>query len=78
MHHEPYAIRVTPYRAQWAHKVAERAREMDNLAVEIAAARILDGFALSEVIPIEVIECAERFLTDNDYIAVSQYVGSSA
>ncbi len=66
MHQLPDASCVTPERAQWAHKVAKLAQQMDDLVVEIAAARILDAFASSEAIPVKLIERAERFVTDNN------------
>jgi hypothetical protein len=78
MHQVPPEICVTAERAEWAYKLAKLAQQMDDLAVEIAAARILDAFALCEMIPIGLIERAERFVIDNnlqEVIAGSQHGG---
>ena len=57
---------VTAECAQWAYQVAKFAQNLDDLVVEITAAQILDAFALSEMIPVELIERAERFVIDNN------------
>jgi hypothetical protein len=66
MHQSPHETCVTAERAQWAHKVAKLAQRMNDLAVEIAAAQILDAFALGKMIPVALIERTERFVTDNN------------
>ncbi len=73
MHRLNHETCVTAELAQWAHQIAKLALQMDDLVVEIVAARILDAFASHEEVPVELIERAERFVTDNNLKEVIEH-----
>jgi hypothetical protein len=56
-------VPVTPHSAGRALQALHRARQVDNLRIEIAAARVLDAYCQGRLIAAEVITDTDAFLS---------------